>query len=83
MLVGTITSLGTITAKNLVVDRVSVLITHLGAIIDANAARLLSREDVRVLTEGVKQVNPSVVDELIPNLLTLGEVQRAEALTRA
>ncbi|WP_149203343.1 flagellar biosynthesis protein FlhA [Actinotalea subterranea] len=59
-----------------VVDRVSVLITHLGAIIDANAARLLSREDVRVLTEGVKQVNPSVVDELIPNLLTLGEVQR-------
>ncbi|GGC01718.1 flagellar biosynthesis protein FlhA [Cellulomonas carbonis] len=59
-----------------VVDRVSVLITHLGAIIDANAPRLLSREDVRVLTEGVKQVNPSVVDELVPSLLTLGEVQR-------
>jgi flagellar biosynthesis protein FlhA len=59
-----------------VVDRVSVLITHLGAIIDANASRLLSREDVRVLTEGVKQVNPSVVDELVPGLLTLGEVQR-------
>ena len=59
-----------------VVDRVSVLITHLGAIIAQNAPRLLGREDVRVLTEGVKQVNPSVVDELIPNLLTLGEVQR-------
>uniref|UniRef100_UPI002028B769 flagellar biosynthesis protein FlhA n=1 Tax=Actinotalea sp. C106 TaxID=2908644 RepID=UPI002028B769 len=59
-----------------VVDRVSVLITHLGAIIDANAPRLISREDVRVLTEGVKQVNPSVVDELVPGLLTLGEVQR-------
>jgi flagellar biosynthesis protein FlhA len=59
-----------------VVDRVSVLITHLGAIIDTNAQRLLSREDVRVLTEGVKQVNPSVVDELVPGLLTLGEVQR-------
>ena len=59
-----------------VVDRVSVLITHLGAIIDANAGRLLSREDVRVLTEGVKAVNPSVVDELVPGLLTLGEVQR-------
>ncbi len=59
-----------------VVDRVSVLITHLGAIIDANAPRLLSREDVRVLTEGVKAVNPSVVDELVPGLLTLGEVQR-------
>ncbi|OIQ82957.1 flagellar biosynthesis protein FlhA [mine drainage metagenome] len=59
-----------------VVDRVSVLITHLGAIIAQNAPRLLGREDVRVLTEGVKQVNPSVVDELIPNLLSLGEVQR-------
>jgi len=59
-----------------VVDRVSVLITHLGAIIESNAARLLSREDVRVLTEGVKAVNPSVVDELVPGLLSLGEVQR-------
>ena len=59
-----------------VVDRVSVLITHLGSIIAQNAPRLLGREDVRVLTEGVKQVNPSVVDELIPGLLTLGEVQR-------
>lgn len=59
-----------------VVDRVSVLITHLGAIITSNAPRLLGREDVRVLTDGVKQVNPSVVEELVPGLLTLGEVQR-------
>ncbi|PFG32251.1 flagellar biosynthesis protein FlhA [Sanguibacter antarcticus] len=59
-----------------VVDRVSVLITHLSSVIGANADRLLSREDVRVLTDGVKQVNPSVVDELVPGLLSLGEVQR-------
>jgi len=59
-----------------VVDRVSVLITHLGALIAQNAARLLSREDVRVLTEGVKKVNPSVVEELVPSLMSLGEVQR-------
>ncbi|WP_223692897.1 flagellar biosynthesis protein FlhA [Leifsonia poae] len=59
-----------------VIDRVSVLITHLSSIITENAARLLTREDVRQLTEGVKQVNPSAVDELIPNLLTLAEVQR-------
>jgi flagellar biosynthesis protein FlhA len=59
-----------------VVDRVSVLITHLGAIITRNAPRLLGREDVRVLTEGVKQVNPSVVEELVPGMLSLGEVQR-------
>jgi len=59
-----------------VIDRVSVVVTHLSSIISANAARLLTREDVRVLTEGVKQVNPSAVDELVPALLSLAEVQR-------
>ena len=59
-----------------VIDRVSVVVTHLSSVITGNAARLLTREDVRQLTEGVKEVNPSAVDELIPNLLTLAEVQR-------
>ena len=59
-----------------VVDRVSVLVTHLSALVQQHAARLLGREDVRLLTEGVKQVNPSVVEELVPSLLSLGEVQR-------
>ncbi|SEJ55802.1 flagellar biosynthesis protein FlhA [Demequina mangrovi] len=59
-----------------VVDRVSVLVTHLGSIITANAPRLLSREDVRILVDGVKQLDRAVVDELIPSLLSLGEVQR-------
>ena len=59
-----------------VIDRGSVIVTHLSSIITANAARLLSREDVRLLTDGVKSVNPAAVDELIPNLLSLGEVQR-------
>ncbi len=59
-----------------VVDRVSVLVTHLSSLVHQHAARLLGREDVRVLTEGVKQVNPSVVEELVPSLLSLGEVQR-------
>ena len=59
-----------------VIDRSSVIITHLSSVITNNAARLLSREDVRVLTDGVKTVNPSAVDELIPSLLSLAEVQR-------
>ncbi|OJX80299.1 flagellar biosynthesis protein FlhA [Leifsonia sp. 71-9] len=59
-----------------VIDRVSVLITHLSSIITANAGRLLTREDVRQLTEGVKQVNPAAVEELVPGLLSLAEVQR-------
>ncbi|NKX51047.1 FHIPEP family type III secretion protein, partial [Arthrobacter deserti] len=59
-----------------VIDRVSVLVTHLSAMITNNASRLLTREDVRVLTEGVKAVNPAAVEELVPALLTLAEVQR-------
>jgi flagellar biosynthesis protein FlhA len=59
-----------------VIDRASVIITHLSSIITNNAARLLSREDVRVLTDGVKSVSPSAVDELIPSLISLAEVQR-------
>ncbi|MEO6944420.1 MAG: flagellar biosynthesis protein FlhA [Lacisediminihabitans sp.] len=59
-----------------VIDRVSVLVTHLSSLITNNAARLLTREDVRVLTEGVKHISPSAVDELIPNVLSLAEVQR-------
>ena len=59
-----------------VIDRVSVVVTHLSSIIGANAARLLTREDVRVLTEGVKQINPAAVDELVPAMISLAEVQR-------
>ncbi|MDP9737028.1 flagellar biosynthesis protein FlhA [Curtobacterium sp. 260] len=59
-----------------VIDRVSVLVTHLQAVIGDNAARLLTREDVKVLTEGVKQVNPAAVEELVPGMLSLAEVQR-------
>jgi len=59
-----------------VIDRSSVIVTHLNSIVLANAHRLLTREDVRVLTDGVKQVNPAAVDELVTTLLSLGEIQR-------
>jgi flagellar biosynthesis protein FlhA len=59
-----------------VVDRASVVITHLAEIARQNASTLLSREDVRVLVDALKVHHPSVVEELTPTLLTLGEVQR-------
>jgi flagellar biosynthesis protein FlhA len=59
-----------------VVDRVSVVVTHLSSVITSNAARLLTREDVRVLTDAVRATSPSAVDELIPSPLSLAEVQR-------
>lgn len=59
-----------------VIDRGSVIITHLSSVIQAGAARLLSREDVRQLTDALKRVSPSAVEELTPTLLSLAEVQR-------
>ncbi|MCZ4299781.1 flagellar biosynthesis protein FlhA [Microbacterium oxydans] len=59
-----------------VVDRASVIITHLSSVIHAHAARLLSREDVRQLTDALKQASPAAVEELTPALLSLAEVQR-------
>ncbi|MFL4473859.1 flagellar biosynthesis protein FlhA [Paeniglutamicibacter sp. MACA_103] len=58
------------------IDRVSVIVTHLSSIVSAQAARLLTREDVRVLTDAVRETNPSAVEELVPSPLSLAEVQR-------
>ncbi len=59
-----------------VVDRASVITTHLAEVITQNAAQLLGREDVRMLTEVVKRSHPVVVEELTPTVLSLGEIQR-------
>jgi flagellar biosynthesis protein FlhA len=59
-----------------VVDRASVVITHLAEVVRTNASRLLGREDVRALTEVVKRTHPVVVEELTPAQLSLGQVQR-------
>jgi flagellar biosynthesis protein FlhA len=59
-----------------VVDRSSVVTTHLAEIVRSHASRLLSREDVRALVDSVKRSHPAVVEELTPAQLTLGEIQR-------
>jgi flagellar biosynthesis protein FlhA len=59
-----------------VVDRASVITTHLSEIVRTNASRLLGREDVKVLVDMVRAGSPTVVEELTPALLTLGEIQR-------
>jgi flagellar biosynthesis protein FlhA len=59
-----------------VVDRSSVLITHLAEVVQTHASRLLGREDVKALIESVKRTHPVVVEELTPTLMTTGDVQR-------
>jgi flagellar biosynthesis protein FlhA len=59
-----------------VVDRASVITTHLAEVVRSSASRLLGREDVKVLVDMVRATHPNVVDELTPSQLTLGEIQR-------
>jgi flagellar biosynthesis protein FlhA len=59
-----------------VVDRASVITTHLAEVVRTHASKLLSREDVKMLTELVRRTDPIVVEELTPALLQLGDIQR-------
>ncbi|TDA69405.1 MAG: flagellar biosynthesis protein FlhA [Clostridia bacterium] len=59
-----------------VVDAGTVLITHLSEFFKQHAHELLGRQEVKELLEVIKQSNPAVVEDLIPEVLSLGEVQR-------
>ncbi|HEY2216519.1 MAG TPA: flagellar biosynthesis protein FlhA, partial [Solirubrobacteraceae bacterium] len=59
-----------------VVDAQSMIVTHLTETIRGHAAELLSRQDVRSLLDQLKESNSAVVEELVPEVLTLGEIQR-------
>ena len=66
-----------------VVDAESVIVTHLTETIRHHAADLLTRQDVRALLDGLKETNAAVVEEVVPDLLSVGEVQRVlQALLR-
>ncbi len=59
-----------------VIEPVAVLVTHLTQLIRGNAHRLLGRQEVRSLLDAVRQTNSVVVDELVPSVLSTGEVQK-------
>jgi flagellar biosynthesis protein FlhA len=59
-----------------VVDAESVVVTHLTEVIRGHASDLLTRQETRNLLDQLKEVNAAVVDEVVPDVLSLGEVQR-------
>jgi flagellar biosynthesis protein FlhA len=66
-----------------VVDAESVVVTHLTETIRAHASELLTRQETRLLLDQLKEVNAAVVDEIVPDVLSLGEIQRVlQALLR-
>ncbi|MFW5873457.1 MAG: flagellar biosynthesis protein FlhA [Bacillota bacterium] len=63
-------------ANYTIVDPPSVMATHLTEIIKDNAHELLGRQEVKELIDNMKDDYPAVVDELLPDLMTLGEIQK-------
>jgi len=59
-----------------VVDPPSIIATHLTEIIKAHIDELLSRQDVQHLIDNVKETNQTLIDELVPKLLGVGEIQK-------
>ncbi len=59
-----------------VVDPTSVITTHLTEVIKTHAAELLGRQEVQKILDRIKEDYPAVVEELVPNILSLGQVQK-------
>ncbi len=59
-----------------VVDPPSIIATHLTEIIRQHIDELLTRQDVQNLVNNMKETNPSLVEELVPKQLGLGEIQK-------
>ncbi len=59
-----------------IVDPASVLITHLSETLKVNAHHLLGRQEVQLLIDHLKTTQPALVAELLPDLVTLGIIQR-------
>ncbi len=59
-----------------VVDPPSIIATHLTEIIRQYISELLTRQDVQSLIDNLKETNPTLVEELVPKLLGIGEIQK-------
>ncbi|HRI42560.1 MAG TPA: flagellar biosynthesis protein FlhA [Fimbriimonadaceae bacterium] len=59
-----------------VVEPSAVIATHLSEVVKSHAPELLSRQDVATLIDHAKQLNQQVVDEAVPALFSVGEVQK-------
>lgn len=62
-----------------VVDHATIITTHLTEMLRANLHELLGRQETQQLLDNVAKLNPKVVEELVPGLLTVGQLQRVLA----
>ena len=62
-----------------VVDAPSVVATHLTEIIKSHSHELLGRQETKALIEKVKENYPAIVEELVPQVMTIGDIQKVLA----
>ena len=62
-----------------VVDSPAIIATHLTEVVRDNLHELLSRQDVQLLINNIKETNPVLIDELVPKLMSIGDVQKVLA----
>ena len=58
------------------IDPTSVMVTHLSEVIRRHASELLSRQEVKRMVENLKQSNESIVEDTVPAIVSLNELQR-------
>ena len=59
-----------------VVDPTTVMVTHLTETIKAHAHELLGRQETKLIIDNLKENYSAVVEELVPDLMTIGEIQK-------
>jgi len=62
-----------------VVDPPSIIATHLTEIVKAHAHELTGRQEVQTIIDKVKENYPAIVEELVPKIMTIGEIQKVVA----
>lgn len=62
------------------IDPVSVMITHLSEIIRKHCHEILTRQDVKTMVENIKKTNPTIVEDLVPNIVPYGYLQKVLAM---
>ncbi len=59
-----------------IVDPPSIIVTHLTEVIKKYAHELIGRQEVQTIIDNVRQNYPTIVDELVPKIMTIGEIQK-------
>ena len=62
-----------------VVDSPSIIATHLTEVIKSHAHELTGRQEVQTIIDKVKENYPAIVEELVPKMMTIGEIQKVIA----